>query len=128
MNDSGKLEKGKEMLLKLQGDAGTDEVLDIMKEVFPDFWKMTHEHLYGDMWARPKLSLRERMIATLAALQALVCVDEMKRHMRHALNIGISEEEIFEIIIHVMNYSGWPTGVNGMVALREGLHLPADEE
>ena len=119
MNDSDLKEKGQSMLKKLSGGEIKSEVFSAMEEVFPDFLEMTQEHLYGDIWSRPVLSLRDRIIATLAVLQALVCVDELKVHMRYAVNTGLSREELLELVMHVMNYSGWPSGTNGMVALTD---------
>ena len=122
MNDSELKNKGQHILEQLHGGKVKSEVFSAMEEVFPDFWEMTQEHLYGDIWSRPVLSLRDRIIATLAVLQALVCVDELEVHMRYAVNIGLSREEIFEIIMHVMNYSGWPTGVYAMFAAANVFH------
>jgi 4-carboxymuconolactone decarboxylase len=122
MSSSKEFEKGQKMLRKLGGDPDQDEVYRIMKEVFPEFSEMTQEWLFGDIWSRPKLSTRDRLIATLAVLQALVCLDELKTYMRYASNNGISKEEIFELIMHVMNYSGWPTGVYGASAATDVFH------
>ncbi len=119
MVNSEKLEKGRRMLRQLLGGEVKSEVFSAMEEVFPAFWEMTQEWLFGEIWSGPCLSLRERLIATIAALQALVCVDELKAYMRYAHNTGMSVDEILEIIKHVMNYSGWPSGVNGLVALTE---------
>ena len=119
MTNSEQVEKGQRMLQQLGGGVAKSEVFSIMEEVFPDFWEMTQEWLFGDIWSRPGLSLRDRTIATMAALQALVCVDELKTYMRYARNIGMSVDEIHEIVMHVANYGGWPSGVNGMVALTE---------
>jgi 4-carboxymuconolactone decarboxylase len=119
MSNSEQLHKGQELLEKLQGEEVRREIFSLMARVFPDFWKMTQEHLYGDIWLRPKLSVRERMMITLGALTVLVCTDELKAHMRYALNIGISQEEILEVIMHVMHYGGWPTGANAAFAAED---------
>jgi 4-carboxymuconolactone decarboxylase len=51
------------------------------------------------------------MIA-LAILIARRFGDEMKAHMRYALNVGLSREEILEIILHTANYTCWGAGVD----------------
>ncbi len=121
MGDSERLEKGQSILKQLEGGEVRSEAFRVMEEMFPDFWKMTQEHLYGNVWSRPVLSLRDRILATLAVLIALVCSDELKVHIRYALNNGISREEILEMINHVKHYGGWPTGVNAIFAAKDVL-------
>jgi 4-carboxymuconolactone decarboxylase len=84
-----------------------------------DFLQVTVEHLFGDIWSRPGLELRERSLATMAALAVLGREQELKLHMRGALNIGISKEKITELMIHLAHYGGWPVGVGGLRAARE---------
>lgn len=119
MAKSEYFKKGQNMMEQMQSTDTKGEVFSAIQEVFPDFYQMTQEWLFGEIWSGPSLSLRDRMIATLAALQAWVCVDELKMYMLYAHKNGMSVQEILEIVKHVMNYSGWPSGVNGMVALTE---------
>ncbi len=112
-------EKGRRMLKQLQGDEDVNEVFNTVKEVFPDFWKMTEEHLYGDIWTRPGLSVRDRILITMGALIALKYSDGIKDQMRYALNNGIPREEILEIIIHATHYAGYAAGVNAIFAARD---------
>lgn len=84
-----------------------------------DFMKITMEHLFGDIWTRPGLELKERSLITMAALTVLGREPELKTHMRGALNIGISREKITEIMIHLAHYGGWPVAVNGLRVAQE---------
>jgi 4-carboxymuconolactone decarboxylase len=68
--------------------------------------------LYGDLWERPQLSKRDRSLVTVAVNQALYRTDELRTHLRRALDNGLTQDEIAELITHVAFYSGWPTGVN----------------
>lgn len=70
---------------------------------------MSVGHLFGDIWTRPHLSLRERQLITLAANIALARPTGNHSHYHSALHIGITKEEIMELIIHVGAYAGWPT-------------------
>ena len=112
-------EKGQRMLMQLQGSEAMNEVLSAVKEVFPDFWEMMQEHLYGDIWMRPGLSVRDRILITMAALIALKYTDGIKDQMRYALNNGIPREEILEVIIHMTQYAGYAAGVNAIFAARD---------
>src|SRR6266540_4552795 len=71
-----------------------------------DFLQITVENLFGDIWNRPGLELRERSLITVAALTVLARERELKVHLRGALNAGISREKINEIMIHLAHYGG----------------------
>ena len=96
---------------------------DIRKKLFgtppspgPTFDRLnavTVEHLFGDIWTRPGLALRDRSLITCAVLTALGKELQLKVHMKGALNIGVGREEILEMMVHIAHYSGWPTAVNG---------------
>ncbi|HSH75440.1 MAG TPA: carboxymuconolactone decarboxylase family protein, partial [Longimicrobiales bacterium] len=70
------------------------------------------EVLYGDIWERPQLSARDRSLITVAVNQALYATNELRLHMGRALDNGVTQSEIAELIAHVLWYSGFPTGVN----------------
>src|SRR5262249_1531544 len=78
-----------------------------------DFLNITVEHLFGDIWTRPGLELRERSMITVTTLTVLARERELKTHLRGALNAGITREKITEMMIHLAHYAGWPIAVNG---------------
>lgn len=84
-----------------------------------DFFNITVEHLFGDIWTRPGLELRERSMITITTLTVLARNPELKTHLRGALNAGITREKITEIMIHLAHYAGWPIAVNGLRIARE---------
>jgi len=84
-----------------------------------DFLQITVENLFGDIWTRPGLELKERSMITVAALTVLARERELKVHIRGALNAGISREKINEMMIHLAHYGGWPVGVNGLRIAKE---------
>jgi 4-carboxymuconolactone decarboxylase len=86
-----------------------------------DFQKITVENLFGDIWCRPGLELRERSMITVAALVVLGREPELRLHLRGALRAGISRESLTEMMIHLAHYGGWPTGVSGLRVLQEVL-------
>lgn len=118
MTDPDRLEKGRDVLRKLRA-GGPVPASNATEEVFPEFWEMTQEHLFGEVWSRPGLALRDRSIITVAVLTALARTEELKGHMKYALNIGLSREEILEVLMHVAHYAGWPTGVSAVRAAKE---------
>lgn len=113
MEKSERWEKGAAKMKQLFGQEPTPGVLD------SDFLKITVENLFGDIWNRPGLALRDRSMITVAALTVLGREPELKIHIRGALNAGISREMINEMMIHLAHYGGWPVGVNGWRVAKE---------
>jgi alkylhydroperoxidase/carboxymuconolactone decarboxylase family protein YurZ len=91
-----------------------------------EFWDFTTEHLFGQIWARPGLSLRERAIVTLSVLLAVDADRGSINHIRYAHNLGITEKEMREIIIQVGYYAGWPKGAHAMARFYKVLHEPGN--
>jgi len=97
------------------------EILEkTFKDISPDMAKFIIEYGFSDINARPALKLRYREIATISALTAMGnAASQLKFHIRAGLNIGITEEEIREIMILMSVYSGFPSAINGTMALKE---------
>lgn len=86
-------------------------------ELVPKLGQLRDDVLFGDVWERTDLSKRDRSLITIAVLTALYRTDELRGHMRRALDNGVTKEEIGGMITHLAFYSGWPTAVNaGRVA------------
>jgi 4-carboxymuconolactone decarboxylase len=113
MARSERWEKGAAKMKELFGQEPTPDQMD------PDFLKITVENLFGDIWNRPGLALRERSMITVAALTVLGRWPELKIHLRGALNAGINRETIKEMMIHLAHYGGWPVGVSGWRTAKE---------
>jgi 4-carboxymuconolactone decarboxylase len=113
--------RGMELLKKM----GREELMMDQKELLPELYEMSVGHLFGDVWARPGLSLRERQLVTLAANIALARPSGNHSHYRSSKHIGITHEEIMEVIIQVGHYAGWPTISN---AVRQYTAVIEEEE
>ena len=66
------------------------------------------EIVFGEVWSRGGLEVKERELLTLATLVALGRSEELKSHLRGALNVGFSKDQILEAILHVGFYAGAP--------------------
>jgi 4-carboxymuconolactone decarboxylase len=105
-----KFEDGMKRGFKVLKQLGREDTMLNHKEIYPDLYKLSVGHLFGDIWTRPHLGLRDRELITLAALVALAYHPEgIHSHCRSAQHIGITKEEIMELIIQVGAYAGWPT-------------------
>ena len=107
-------EKGLKILKKM------DLLQNSATPISKDFMAHIVDALYGNIWSRDELiSLPERSLITVAVLVALNRENELKIHLRGALNLGVSKEKIEEMILHVAHYSGFPTGVSANQILND---------
>ena len=81
-------------------------------EIVPQLGKLRDEVLFGDVWEQPELSKRDRSLVTISVLTALYRTDELRGHMKRALDNGVTQDEIRGMITHLAFYAGWPTAVN----------------
>lgn len=80
--------------------------------------EMAFDWGFGELWARPQLSRRDRSMVTVAILAILKCADELAIHVPAALNHGCSREEVEEIMVQLTVYGGFPRAVEGIRATR----------
>ncbi|MBF8982283.1 carboxymuconolactone decarboxylase family protein [Lutibacter sp. B2] len=110
-----RFEKGLKKLNEVDGNAGEEVVAPL-----GDLGKYIVEFAFGDIYSRDGLSLREREIATIAMLASRSGVEpQLRVHIGAGLNVGLTYEEIEEIIIQTVPYSGFPTAINALNILKE---------
>jgi 4-carboxymuconolactone decarboxylase len=114
-----RLERGTRALSEIDGKAG-ENVVTALADIAPDFARYLIEFPFGDIYSRPGLDLRAREIATIAALTAMGnAAPQLKVHIEAGLNVGLSREEITEIIMQMAVYAGFPVALNGLFAAKE---------
>jgi 4-carboxymuconolactone decarboxylase len=107
-------ERGRARLAEVDGSAG-EEVVDTLG----DLGRMIVEFAFGDIYTRPGLSLRDRELVTVAMLAAMGAREpQLDVHLRAARNVGISRDELEEVIIQTVPYAGFPTAINAMRRLQ----------
>jgi alkylhydroperoxidase/carboxymuconolactone decarboxylase family protein YurZ len=77
-------------------------------QLAPDFYRYVAASAFGMLWDRPGLALRDRSLATVAQLAALGRTEELRAHLRGARNVGLSEEELVEVLMQTAIYAGVP--------------------
>lgn len=90
-------------------------------ELIPELGRLRDDVVFGDVWEQDSLTKRDRSLVTISVLTALYRTDELKLHLRRALDNGVTEEEIKGMITHLAFYSGWPCAVNAGRVLSEVL-------
>jgi len=97
----------------------TSNAQNLFGDVAPKLAQLTDDVLFGDVWARPGLSQRDRSLATVSALVAMNRPDQLRHHLERALENGLSRDELIEAITHLAFYAGWPCGVTAVGVAKE---------
>jgi len=88
------------------------------------FQQIATEFAWGTVWQRPGLTLRERCMATVSMCIALNRPEELRIHIRGALNVGVTEQAIGELILHGFLYCGGPASLDAYRIAREVFSEP----
>ena len=113
-----RMRAGREQLKRLNPKAEADlhEALDA---IAPDLVGFVVAYGYGDIYARPVMGLQDRQVVTIAALAALGNAEpQLRFHIGGGLNVGLSPQEVVEILYVVTVFAGFPAGLNALTATR----------
>jgi 4-carboxymuconolactone decarboxylase len=91
----------------------------LLGEMAPKLAELTDNVLFGDIWARPQLSRRDRSLVTVSALIAMNRPDQLRSHLALARQNGLTQEELIEAITHLAFYAGWPNAVGAVTIAKE---------
>jgi 4-carboxymuconolactone decarboxylase len=117
--------RGLRALGEITGATG-ESVVESLRDLAPDLADWIVDFSYGDVMSRPGLDRRARQLATIAALTALGhCAPQLKVHIRGALNVGCTRQEIVEVILQMTVYAGFPAAINALNVAREAM-APGD--
>jgi len=118
---SQRFKLGWEKLKEIDGEAG-ERVIKSLEDISPELGKFIIEYAFGDIYIREGLDMKSKEIAVVAALTAMGNAEpQLKVHINGALNTGSTINEVKEVILQMSVYSGFPSSINGMNALREVL-------
>jgi 4-carboxymuconolactone decarboxylase len=106
-------ERGRERFLEVH-----DEKALLAVENLGDLGRSIVEFVYGDIYLRPGLSLRDRELAAVATLVALGRSSQIPQHLRAALKAGVTPDELREVIMQTAAIAGFPPAMNAMSTLK----------
>lgn len=93
----------------------------LMGDIAPKLAQLTDSVLFGDVWARPGLSRRDRSLVTISALVAMNRPDQLRSHLALARENGVTRDELIEAITQLAFYAGWPSAVTAIGVAKEVL-------
>jgi len=88
-------------------------------DLAPHLAEMTDKTLFGEVWADPALSPRDRSLITITSLISLYRGNELPFHLQRALDNGLTREEIIATITHLAFYAGWPPAMTALGIARK---------
>jgi 4-carboxymuconolactone decarboxylase len=89
-----------------------------MPDMPGEYFALTVDHLFGNIWTRPGLSMRDRRLMVLSVVTALGLQDLLEVQVNAVLQNGeLTEDELREMAIFLTHYVGFPlgSGLNGVV-------------
>lgn len=112
--ENEKYSRGLEILKSIDPDAG-DRTKASLGEIAPDMVNYLMEFVFGEISARPRLDMKLREITAVAALTAIgTAPNQLKVHIKGALNNGYTREEVVEVIMQTLVYAGFPAALTGL--------------
>ncbi|HEX2172361.1 MAG TPA: carboxymuconolactone decarboxylase family protein [Dehalococcoidia bacterium] len=111
--DAERIERGRQTMMKLLGPRA-GERSGIMYEMNPEFADLVIGVLFGEIWSDETIPLKTRSFCTMTALIVLNRQEELRIHIRGALNVGITKQEILALIAHMAFYGGMPVAVESL--------------
>jgi len=88
-------------------------------DIAPKLAQLTDEVLFGDVWERPQLSKRDRSLITCAVLVATGKTEQMSFHFPRAIENGVTQDELVEMITQLAFYVGWPSAMSAVNKVKE---------
>ena len=107
MNDDMRA-KGMKVRREVLGDAHVDRAEAATTAFTAEFQDLLTRHAWGEIWTRPGLDRRMHSCITIAMLVGLGREEELRVHLRGALNNGVTRDEIKEILLQAAVYCGLP--------------------
>ncbi len=105
---AGRFEQGMKVRRSVLGDVHVDKTEASKSGFDSPFQELITETAWGNVWARPQFSKRERSIVTIALLAALGHDEEVAMHVRATANTGATRDDVCEALMHVAVYAGVP--------------------
>ncbi len=96
-----------------ENPTGEMEIGEAFKDIAPDLSKYVVEFAFGDIYARPGLDNKQKVLTTIAGLVAQG-MPQIEIHINSGLNVGLTPEEIVGCVVHLLPYTGFPRVLNAL--------------
>lgn len=112
-------EKGLSIRREVLGSAYVDKSLREATDLTRPMQELVTKYCWGEIWGRPGLDRKARSLINLAMITALNRPNELRLHVRGALNNGLTQEEIVEVFLQAAIYCGVPAALDSLKVATE---------
>jgi 4-carboxymuconolactone decarboxylase len=112
---------GLEVRRDMFGVEGAERQIEAATDFTRPLQDMVTRYCFGEVWNRPELDRKTRSMLTLALLTALGKQNQLRVHVKGAIQNGVSKEEIREVLMHCMIYAGVPAAVDSFATTADVL-------
>jgi len=110
-----KHEIGKKRLGEILGPS-SEAIMQSLSEISSDFTNYIIEIGYGEFYARPNFTDKNRELAAVSCLIGQGNTGlPLRSHLKAMLNVGHSKKDIMELLLFLIPYVGFPSIVDSMV-------------
>lgn len=117
-------ENGLQMRKRVMGEDFVEKAFANADDFTMPLQEFITRNAWGTVWLREGLDLKTRSLITVSMLTALGRANELKGHLRGALNNGVTPEEIREVLLHAAVYCGAPLAVEAFRVAQEAIGRP----
>lgn len=121
MSRDQQFEQGLQMRKQVMGDAFVEKAFSNLDAFTEPLQEFVTRNAWGTTWCRDGMDLKTRSLLTISMLTALGRANEIKGHVRGAVNNGASMQEIQETLLHSAVYCGMPLAIEAFRSAHEVL-------
>lgn len=122
MDERKRYDEGMKTRRAVLGDAHVDRTLKNRTKFNEPFQELITRYAWGEIWSRPGLPKKTRSLLTLALLVAQNRNEEFRMHVKAALSIGVTRDEIQEVLLQAAIYCGVPAANSAFYIAEDVLH------
>jgi len=118
-DEKGLYDRGMKMRREVLGAEYVDKSVNSADDFQRHFQEYVTKHCWGAVWTRPGLPKKTRSMLNLAMLAATNRSNELKLHLKGAVNNGVTKDEMAEIFLQVGVYCGAPAALESFKVAKE---------
>ncbi|HKA41051.1 MAG TPA: 4-carboxymuconolactone decarboxylase [Burkholderiales bacterium] len=117
--DKERYEQGRKVRREVLGDQYVDAAAKHTTDFNRPFQELITETVWGNIWSRPGLDRRTRALINIGMLTAMGRTDEVKIYLRAAPNIGVTRDDVREVLMQTAIYCGVPAALDSFRAAQD---------
>ncbi len=106
--------RGRALREQLMGAQDQGGYVNALTDLAPDLRTLTLQFGFGEIFFRPGLDLKDRVVCSTAALTALRADSQLRNFLQAGARVGLSREEVVEVLIQTGGYAGYPAALNAI--------------